>query len=144
MSEQLLKRLQEQAAFYAKSSMKFVSDELLNSIYNMDSNAIDELDIGVVGVDDNGTIIIYNKLESLKANVEQKIAIGKNFFTQIAPCTNNSIFYGTFKNSIKQPQMDFLFPYTFTYKMKPTPVKVHLYKNNIHNKNINWIFIKWN
>jgi photoactive yellow protein len=56
---------------------------------------------------------------------------------RLAPCTNNKVFRGCFRKGVEQGTADCLFSYTFTYKMKPTPVKVHLHRAN----GANWMLI---
>jgi photoactive yellow protein len=141
-NEELVKKIQQQGQMWARSGMRFVEDETLKGIAKMSRTEIDALEIGVVKLDAIGNILLYNKQEAIKANVPVTMAEGKNFFTQIAPCTNNSIFYGSFKKGMDDRSLDLIFPYTFTYKMKPTPVKVHLYRDNV--TGTNWIFVKWN
>ncbi|WP_246838716.1 PAS domain-containing protein [Leptospira stimsonii] len=140
-TESMIQRLQEQAAFWAKSMIRFVEDETVSKIDGLSRAEIDSLPYGVIQVDDQGKILIFNRFESEKANVPVKEAEGKTFFTQVAPCTNNAIFWGSFEKGVKQGEMDLIFPYTFTYKMRPTPVVVHLYKSKASKKN--WIFVKW-
>jgi photoactive yellow protein len=142
MSEQLVQKLQKQAEYYAKGEMRFIKDDVLQKLQVSSSAEIDLLEFGVICVDDRGIIKIFNKYEGDRAGIDSKQAIGKNFFTEIAPCTNNQIFYGSFKKGVEERKMDLIFPYTFTYKMKPTPVKIHLYRGPA--RPINWIFVKWN
>jgi len=142
MSEQLVQKLQKQAEFYAKSEMRFVKDDVLQKLQVSSPDEIDLLEFGVICVDDKGIIKIFNRHEGEKAGLDARSVIGKNFFTEIAPCTNNQIFYGSFKKGVEERKMDLIFPYTFTYKMKPTPVKIHLYRGPA--RPINWIFVKWN
>ncbi|MBC7419895.1 MAG: photoactive yellow protein [Bdellovibrio sp.] len=97
-------------------------------------------EVGIVEVDDTGAIKIYNKYESDLAGVALSNAVGKNFFIQVAPCTNNRLFMGTFKTGVQLGNMDKKFNYTFTYKMKPTPVTIHLYRDTQSARN--FIFVK--
>lgn len=142
MSSELMKRIQKQGEMWARSGMRFLDEDRIQEIIQLSEQQLDEIEYGVVKIDDRGVIEIYNKEESERANVAKNDAIGKNFFTQIAPCTNNGIFYGSFKNGLQTRQLDLIFPYTFTYKMKPTPVKIHLYRNQANQSN--WIFVNWN
>ena len=141
MSEGIMKRIQEQAAYWAQSSARFIEDSVVEQIGTMGRDQIDNLAYGVIKLDDEGRILLYNKFESDKAGVPVSEAEGKLFFSQIAPCTNNAIFLGSFQKGVGEGQMDLIFPYTFTYKMKPTPVKVHLYRKTGSSEN--WVFIKW-
>jgi len=92
----------------------FASDELLRRLPTMSRAEIDAQDLGIVKVDDAGNITLYNRYEADLASVEPSAAEGKSFFTQIAPCTNNSLFFGSFKRGVKDGKLNVLFPYTFT------------------------------
>ncbi|MBI39478.1 MAG: photoactive yellow protein [Leptospiraceae bacterium] len=141
MSEGIMKKIQEQAAYWAQSSARFVDDSVVESIATYDRAKIDELPHGVIKLDDEGKVLIFNRHESEKSGVAISDAEGKLFFSQVAPCTNNAIFLGSFQKGVSEGKMDLIFPYTFTYKMKPTPVKVHLYRKE--GSSDNWVFVKW-
>jgi photoactive yellow protein len=98
---------------------------------------VDALPFGAVKIDDRGTISVYNRYESELGGIAPSAAIGKNFFTDIAPCTNNKVFRGCFTKAVEQGTADCLFSYTFTYKMRPTEVKVHLHRSG----GVNWMLI---
>ncbi len=120
--------------------MSFVSPKLLNNLSNVDREAVDREEYGVVKVDDEGTVILYNRYESELAGVAPSDAEGRNFFTQVAPCSNNRLFFGKFKEGVANGRLDEQFVYTFTYKMRPTNVNVHLFRNPTDNTN--WVFVK--
>ncbi len=129
----IIDRVREKAA--ALASRSFASPELLSKLATMSRAQLDALDFGVVKVDNTGKIELYNRYESELASIEPSKAEGKNFFKEIAPCTNNSLFYGTFKDCLAKGEMNHLFVYTFTYKMRPTNVNVHLYRDKASGKN---------
>lgn len=120
--------------------MGFVSNELLARLANLSREDADKQDYGVIKVDEQGKILLYNHYESRLAGVAPTAAEGRNFFTEIAPCTNNRLFMGKFKQGVEQGELDTQFNYTFTYKMKPTNVAIHI----LHDKSskTNWIFVK--
>ena len=129
-----------QASTMAKSS--FISQEQLSSLPSMSRAELDALDFGAVKVDDEGVIEIYNRYESELASVSVADAEGKSFFTQVAPCTNNNLFFGSFKKGVQEGELNALFPYTFTYRMRPTNVKVHIYRDAA--TRTNWVLVKKN
>ncbi|MEQ8350250.1 MAG: photoactive yellow protein [Leptospiraceae bacterium] len=141
MSEAIMKKIQEQAAYWAQSSARFVEDTVVEEIAGYDRSKIDELPHGVIKLDDEGKVLLFSRYESQKSGVPVAEAEGKLFFSQVAPCTNNAIFLGAFQKGVSEGHMDLIFPYTFTYKMKPAPVKVHLYRKE--GTRDNWVFIKW-
>lgn len=101
---------------------------VINQLAQIDQAQADQANVGIVEVDDQGVIRLYNRYESELAGVQKENAIGKNFFTEIAPCTNNRLFFGRFKQGVEAGILDQGFNYTFTYKMRPTAVSIHLYR----------------
>ena len=104
--------------------LQLEQQDLFQALESLENDAFDELDFGLVKMDRKGNILAYNKWEAQLAANNQAEVIGKNFFTQIAPCTNNFMVsekFGLFKD-----QMDETMDYVFTYRIKPTPVRLRL------------------
>lgn len=120
--------------------MSILNESVLKKLPNLSAAELDALSIGIVKVDDKGTIQMYNKEEGRIGNVNPSSVIGKNFFTQVAPCTNNRLFFGKFKDGVATGALSFSMPYTFTYKIKPTNVLIQMYRDN--GTNSNWIIVK--
>jgi len=118
----------------------FVPDSVLLKLATLNRTDADSLDFGIVKVDDAGVIQLYNKYESELAGIPPNDAVGKNFFTQLAPCTNNRLFYGRFKDGVSANSLNVALPYTFTYKMRPTNVQIHMYRDGA--TKTNWVFVK--
>lgn len=106
--------------------LTFGDKDIENVLAKMSPKAIDELAFGVVLVDRNGTILEYNAAEGDITGRDPKAVLQRNFFTEVAPCTNRKEFYGKFLEGVKGGRLNVLFDYTFDYKMKPTHVKVHM------------------
>ncbi|MFN4243843.1 MAG: PAS domain-containing protein [Tepidisphaerales bacterium] len=119
---------------------QFVPPEVLSRVGLMSRTQADACDFGVVKVDDSGKILLYNRYEAELAGITPSTAEGRNFFTEVAPCTNNALFFGQFKKGIASGNLNLMFPYTFTYKMKPTNVKVHMFRDP--DSKTNWVFVK--
>lgn len=134
MNNDVIQRVRQKGAEMAANS--FASADDLKNIAGMSRTQIDQLDYGVIEVESDGKIKLYNKYESELAGVKVSDAEGKNFFKEIAPCTNNSLFFGTFKEGVEKKDLNHFFLYTFTYKMKPTNVNVHLYHDKDTGKNM--------
>ena len=119
--------------------MTFVTPDIVNKLANLSGIDANDAPFGIVKVDNAGKILMYNRYESEMAGVLPETAEGKSFFTEIAPCTNNKLFYGKFKTGIELGELDVQFNYTFTYKMKPTNVAIHM----LHDKKSlsNWVFV---
>ena len=122
------------------SPISFVPGEVIAAADQLDQATADQLDFGVVEVDDQGVIKIYNDYEAELAGVLKNNAIHKNFFLEVAPCTNNGLFLGRFRKGVENENLSVAFNYTFTYKMRPTPVAAVLYRSPTSGRN--YVFIK--
>ncbi len=101
---------------------------------------LDSLAFGAVLVDKDGTILKYNIAEGEITGRDPSAVMGKNFFREVAPCTNSPQFFGKFKEGVAKGDLNVMFDYTFDYKMKPANVKVHM-KKELAGDNY-WIFVK--
>jgi photoactive yellow protein len=122
------------------STQTFVPSNILHAIHQLSPAMAEKLPFGVVKVDDNGAVQLYNKYNYTEfADFKGASVIGKNYFTEVAPCSNNFIFSGRFKRGVSMNDLDMVFDYVFTYKLAPTKVRVHLYRDSFGG---NWIFVK--
>lgn len=117
----------------------FDDDELGEALRTCSEDTLDEAPFGIVKVDDDGVVQFYNRYESELAGVDPEDALGRNFFTQLAPCSSNRLFHGRFKKGVRKGALDERFSYTFTYKMSPTLVQVRMYRDQ---EGQNWIMIR--
>ena len=90
----------------------------------------DSLPFGVVKMDYRGIVISYNQTQSNLSGILKENAIGKHFFTQVAPCTNNFMV----SEKYNAQQLDEIMPYMFTYITKPTLVDLRLIKGSKGNQ----------
>lgn len=119
--------------------LTFQGDDLDAKLDVAGPNDLNRADFGVIKIDDDGEILFFNKYESELSGVDPDEAVGKNFFTEIAPCTNNRLFRGRFKKGLRRNSLDETFTYTYTYRMRPTLVTIHLYRDE---RNDNWIMVQ--
>ena len=101
---------------------------------------IDCLDVGVLRIADDGRITLYSKVESALTGLKASQVEGRNMFNDVAPCTNNKLVMGRVADGIKVGHLDVIFDYTFTYRMKPTPVELTLYRER--NGSCTWIVVR--
>lgn len=120
--------------------ISFDKKSIENVLSKMDKNQIDNLAFGAIELNKNGDIITYNAAETDITGRQADDVIGKNFFKDVAPCTNTDEFYGKFKEGIENNSLDTMFEYTFDYKMSPTKVKVYM-KKALTSDNY-WVFVK--
>ncbi len=117
----------------------FDDDDLGESLRHASEEQLDNAPFGIIQVDDEGTIKFFNQYESELSGMDPEEVTGRNFFTQVAPCTNNRLFRGRFKKGVRRGEMDETFSYTYTYKMRPTLVDIRLCRDEDGN---NWITVQ--
>lgn len=103
--------------------MDFADTNLLQRLESTPHAALDEEAFGVVVMSGKGTVEAYNVFESGMAGLPAERVIGLNFFTDVAPCTNNYMVAGRFE---EEAELDDTFPYVFTLRMTPTRVRLRL------------------
>jgi photoactive yellow protein len=118
----------------------FGKDDLENVMSKMSPAEVDQLAVGAVQLDAKGTILRYNAAEASMTGRDAKGVIGKNFFRDVAPCTNSPTFKGVFDQGVSADNLNTMFEYVFDYKMAPTKVKIHM-KKAISDGSF-WIFVK--
>ncbi|HTD32914.1 MAG TPA: PAS domain-containing protein [Candidatus Elarobacter sp.] len=87
-------------------------------ILDLPEDQIDTLPFGLIGVDAAGTIDQYNAYESRLSRLSKDRVIGRNFFTEVAPCTAVKEFQGRFERFAAEPgpgaeSFDFEFRFPF-------------------------------
>jgi photoactive yellow protein len=118
--------------------MSFVSEDLLQRVASLSSEEIDDLPFGTACIDDTGVVTLLNSYGAELSKTGAEEAKGKNFFLQLAPCTNNTMFRGKFEVGVASESLNCDFHYTFTLRVRPTNVHVHLFRHN--DTSTNWIF----
>lgn len=118
----------------------FVPPEVFSNLGSLSRNDVDSFDFGAIKLDDSGKVVLVNRYQSELGCVPVPQFEGKHYFTQIAPCTNNGLFFGTFRKGVAANSLNVTFPYTFTFKLKPTNVRVHMYR--CPTSKTNWVFVQ--
>jgi photoactive yellow protein len=101
--------------------------EILNTLSDMSNEALDRLPFGAIQLDRDGYVLKYNQTEADLTGRDPKRVIGKNFFTQVAPCTNVRDFAGRFRRGVDARELHVVFPFRFDFEMNPIDVSVTLF-----------------
>lgn len=118
----------------------FGQDDIQNTLARLNDGQLDKLAFGAIELDANGTVLKYNAAEGEITGRSPDQVIGKNFFRDVAPCTNSQAFAGRFREGVAKGDLNTMFEYTFDYKMQPTKVKVHM-KQSLSGDTY-WVFVK--
>lgn len=100
---------------------------VLESIDGLANSQLDALPFGAIQLDLDGTILQFNEYEANLSNRRAPDTIGRNFFRDVAPCTNVREFYGRFKEGVELGELNASFDYRFEFRMAPRNVRVTLY-----------------
>lgn len=99
-------------------------------IDSISEQELDSLAYGVIQLDTQGTVLRYNAFESRLSGLSKDKVLGKNFFKQVAPCTDVQQFYGCFRDGVAAGKLHATFRFHFAFKHRPCDVTVTLFYNN--------------
>jgi photoactive yellow protein len=121
----------------AKIAAETISVEAISSLAR---DEYDELAFGVIELDRNFIVLNYNRPESLLARRSADDTIGKHFFTEVAPCTDNAEFRGKIEALMRPdgPQTDIRFDFVFTFPWGRRSVRVRALRGG---ENVCWMFV---
>ncbi|MCB9626802.1 MAG: PAS domain-containing protein [Sandaracinaceae bacterium] len=102
----------------------------------LDDGALDELPYGVICIDAHGIILRYNIAEARFARLDRTAVIGRDFFTEVAPCTATPEFEGRVREVISQPpgRGVVAFNYVFDFKFGAQEVTIDVVASRDHQR----------
>jgi photoactive yellow protein len=128
------------AAFPTVELINFGKNDIENVLSRLNASQLNKLAFGAVEVDADGQILKYNATEGAITGRDPQSVIGRNFFRDVAPCTNRPAFKGIFDAGVKDGNLNTVFEYVFDNQMAATKVKVHM-KRAMSGRTF-WIFVK--
>ena len=81
-----------------------------------DPNVLDCIPWGVIRLAPAGEVLDYNLAEQTFSGMAPSQVVGRNFFSEVAPCTAGDFFRGTFREMVllrtfSRTELDFVFPF---------------------------------
>lgn len=108
-------------------SSGFGDGDLLAVLESSAVESFDDLDFGVVTMDRAGVVIGYNADEGRRAGLSRERVLGRDFFVDVGPCTNNYLVADRYRETAElDGALDEELDYEFTFRMRPTPVRLRL------------------
>ncbi len=105
----------------------FHSPELPSRLADLTAEQLDGLAFGLIGFDADDRVQAYNRLEAAATGLDPLRVRGLNVFTELAQCMNNFLVAERFRSAREQLlALDETLPYTLTWRMRPTPVRLRL------------------
>ncbi|HEX9009132.1 MAG TPA: PAS domain-containing protein [Holophagaceae bacterium] len=96
----------------------------LRGIPDLSEAELDALPFGVIVLDGEGTVLVYNRAEEELAGRRSQDVIGRNFFTEVAPCTSVKAFQGQFAAFCEGSEPSRTFQFTFRFPTGPVKVQI--------------------
>ena len=115
-------------------------DAMYSKLDSLSGDAADRLDFGAIQLDPEGTVLTYNRFESKLVGLDAKRVIGKNFFRDVAPCTDVQEFHGAFKRGMAEKNLYTKFRFQFLFKHRD-PMNVFIAIQYSSKSNTAWVFV---
>jgi photoactive yellow protein len=96
---------------------------LLENLETIPLDRIDEIGFGLIVMNRSGEVTGYNASESKRSGLAVERVLGRNFFVDVGPCTNNYLVAQRFLDC---DELDEQLDYVFTFRMAPTPVRLRM------------------
>ncbi len=114
--------------------------EQLGALARLTASELDALPFGAIQLDRDGTVLQFSEYEANLSNRRAPDAIGRNFFRDVAPCTDVREFHGLFQDGLTAGSLQATFDYHFDFKPRPRDVRVTLYYSST--TDTVWVFIQ--
>lgn len=119
----------------------FASPDALSFLAAATPQALDELEVGIIGVRADGIAAVYNRRESAFSRLAPGEVIGRPLFTEIAQCMNNYLVAQRFEDAAATGQpLDVTLDFVLTWRMSPTAVQLRLLWAPGHE--LRWILLR--
>ncbi len=90
---------------------EFETERLADAIEALTPADLDRLPFGVIGLDAEGTVRVYNRTEAQQSGRKARPTQGRQFFVDIAPCMNNPSFKGRIDRALAAGTLDIAFSF---------------------------------
>ena len=100
--------------------------ELFREVGSLRREQFDLLPFGAILLDPRGNVLQYNRTEADLSQREPEEVVGRNFFEEIAPCTNVRDFRGRFVEAVWKRELDATFDFTFRFAHGWRQVRIRL------------------
>ena len=119
-------------------TMTTPDDRSANELSAMSPEQLDALPFGAIRLTTDGTIRSYNATESQLSGCDPASVIGRNFFTDVAPCTDVRSFHGVFLDLVAHRAVNRQFDFTFPFEV---PVRVRITMLYEQHENTVWVLV---
>lgn len=110
-----------------ENNWSFEQADIAEQLAAANDAALDSLQFGIIGFDEQTVVQRYNTFESQLAGLDKTRVLGHPLFTSVAPCMNNFLVAQRFEDALATgDSLDATLDYVLTLRMKPVKVKLRL------------------
>jgi photoactive yellow protein len=102
-----------------------MGDVTAADLSRMTKEELDALPFGAIRLSPYGTVLSYNAVEGRLTGREPERVLGRNFFLDIAPCTDVQEFRGRFIELARESNTSMFHEFSFEFPFEP-PLRVHI------------------
>jgi photoactive yellow protein len=121
--------------------LSFESPNLAREVEKLSSAELDSLAFGVIGLDANDVVRVFNQAEQVNSGFGHRTTLGKLFFVDIAPCMDNGYFKGRIDRARKTGALDISFTFVGDFEDRDRELAVRVQATSDGGV---WIFHKRN
>ena len=102
---------------------------------------LDNLPFGVIKLDKDGVVQAYSAAEGKFSGYRPEDVIGKNWFTEVAPCTALTEFQERFEEGMASGELDAFFDFVFEFPKRPMNAQIQM--KPATDCDGAWVFVHW-
>lgn len=99
---------------------------MMDDLSNLSAPEIDALPFGYIALAPDGTVRKYNRYEADLARKDPREVLGRNFFQDVAPCTQVQEFEGRFRDFVEEDDGPPTLSFDFVFRFRHGVQKVHI------------------
>lgn len=88
------------------------------AVSRLSPEELDTLPYGLICLDAQGRVVHYNDTEARMARLPKGKVVGRNFFTEVAPCTRVREFEGQFQDLVRDPSRIRVRSFDFVFRFR--------------------------
>jgi photoactive yellow protein len=116
------------------------ADSIAREIGSLTAGDLDALPFGAIQLDRTGKVLLYNRAEEQLSGRQRADVVGRNFFTEVAPCTRVRRFFGVFEEGLERKSLNEVFDFTFRFPQGTREVRIRLIYADQPQPSV-WIFV---
>jgi photoactive yellow protein len=105
-------------------------EKVSEGIPGMSKEQLDTLPFGVVHLDRDGKVLAFNHAEKRLSGLPEREYIGRNFFTEIAPCSDVQDFKGRFTEFLNGNHLSERFDFAYRFRAYTVDVQITFLRVN--------------